>query len=165
MSIVILVGCLLLICFSFVLLFGAPYLPTKKKQIETALSLMSLKKGDMFIELGCGDGRVLRAAAKQGIRSIGYELNPILYAVAKVSLFKYRNISTVRLENFWTSSWPNAKAVFVFLLDKYMPKLDRKMVEYSKQQKNEVALVSFAFKIPGKKAAVSENGIFLYHYK
>lgn len=165
MNIVLLVGCLLLICFSFVLLFGAPYLPTQKKQIETALSLMSLKKGDMFIELGCGDGRVLRAAAKQGIRGIGYELNPILYVIAKLSLFRYRNIASVRLKNFWTSSWPNANAVFVFLLDRYMQKLDQKMNDYCDGQNKQITLVSFAFKIPGKNIEMSKNGLFVYHYK
>lgn len=165
MDVVLLAGCLLLICFSFVLLFGAPYLPTKKKQIETSLALMSLKKGGVFIELGCGDGRVLRAAAKQGIRGVGYELNPILYAIAKISLFKYRHIATVKLKNFWTSSWPQADAIFVFLLDKYMWKLDKKMNKYSDEQKKQITLVSFAFKIPGKKIAMSKNGLFVYHYK
>lgn len=107
----------------------------------------------------------MRAAAKQGIRGIGYELNPILYVIAKLSLFRYRNIASVRLKNFWTSSWPNANAVFVFLLDRYMQKLDQKMNDYCDGQNKQITLVSFAFKIPGKNIEMSKNGLFVYHYK
>jgi hypothetical protein len=70
------------ICFAGVILFGAPYLPTLKPQIHAALELANLRPGQTLIELGCGDGRVLIAAAHTGIKSIGYELNPLLALIA-----------------------------------------------------------------------------------
>lgn len=79
-----------LLAFGFVLLFGAPYVPTLAVQQQKALRLLNLKKGETLLELGCGDGRVLLAAAKQGVYGIGYELNPILFVVAKIVTWRYR---------------------------------------------------------------------------
>ncbi len=55
--VLLIIGLVVIGCFSFVLLFGAPYLPTLKKQIRTTFKLAELSKGDTIIELGCGDGR------------------------------------------------------------------------------------------------------------
>lgn len=68
----------LILCFGGVLLFGAPYLPTLTPQVQAALELCKLQSGDTLLELGCGDGKVLIAAAERGATVIGYELNPLL---------------------------------------------------------------------------------------
>jgi len=149
--------------FGFVLAFGAPYLPTLSRQTTTALDLLDLKPGQTLIELGCGDGRVLLAAAKRGITGVGYELNPILILVAKLVTWRHRKLVTVKLGNFWAVKWPQADGIFVFLLDKYMEKLDKKITQEYKDKK--VKLVSFAFKIPEKKPLTVKNGLFLYEYK
>lgn len=147
--------------FGFVVLFGAPYLPTRRQQINDALDLLALKPGQTLLELGCGDGRVLLAAAKRGIRSVGYELNPLLVLIAWAVTLRYRSLVKVRLGNYWHKSWPDADGVYVFLLDKYMQKLDRKLTN---EFKKPVKLVSFAFKIPNKKPAKTRGGLFLYKY-
>lgn len=152
---------LISICFSGVLLFGAPYLPTLKGQINAALKLAALKPGDHLIELGCGDGRVLIAAAKQGLKVTGYELNPLLVAVAWLRTRRYRRQVKIIWGNFWQQDWPPAEAVFTFLLPKYMGKLNTKMEQYKYRP---VKLISHAFLIPRKKAIASQNGVHLYHY-
>lgn len=120
---------LVIVAFGFVLMFGAPYVPTLKSQQVAALKLLNLNKGQTLLELGCGDGRVLRAAAKQGIKGIGYELNPIMYVVAVLVTWRYRKLVSVRFGNFWQSSWPPADGVYVFLLDKFMEKLHKKITQ------------------------------------
>ena len=60
----LIVGGVILI-FGFVVFFGAPYLPTFNKVQNTALDLLDLKPGQTLIELGSGDGRVMREAAKR----------------------------------------------------------------------------------------------------
>jgi len=57
----------------------APWLPTRRRDIERALSLADLKAGETFIDLGCGDGRVVSEAAKRGAQAIGYEIALPLY--------------------------------------------------------------------------------------
>src|SRR3982751_238116 len=92
----------IIVCFAGVLLFGAPYLPTLKPQIQTALKLADLKSGQTLLELGCGDGKVLIAAAQRGLHVVGYELNPLLFLVAWLRTRRYRKQVRVVWGNFWS---------------------------------------------------------------
>ncbi len=157
----VIIAALVIICFAGVLLVGAPYLPTLKPQLKTALELADLKPGQTLIELGCGDGRVLVAAAKQGLNAVGYELNPLMALIAWLRTRRYRQQVRVVWGNFWRADWPPAGAIFTFLLPRYMTKLDKKCIQYSDKP---VKLISFAFEIPGKKIKRHQNGIYLYDY-
>src|SRR3990167_10959112 len=79
----------LLFMFSFVILVGAPYAPTLRRQQKIALELLDLKPGQVLYDLGCGDGRLLVAAAKAGYRAVGYEINPALAAIAYLRTRRY----------------------------------------------------------------------------
>jgi hypothetical protein len=157
------VACFVIIgCFAGVLFFGAPYLPTLTPQVQAALKLASLMPGDTLLELGCGDGKVLLAAAQQGIYSVGYELNPIVAGIAWLRTRKQRKFITIIWGNFWNQDLPEAQAIFVFLLPKYMEKLHNKCIQYKHKP---VKLVSFAFVIPGVSAKKHDQGVYLYQYK
>lgn len=149
-------------CFAFVIFYGAPYLPTLNKQIPPVFELLGLHSGQTILELGSGDGRVLIAAARKGIKSIGYELNPILFTISWLRTIKYRKHVRIIWGNYWQKEWPEADAIFVFLLDKYMKKLDKKIVQYKYKP---VKLVSFAFQVAGRQPIRSNQGLYLYEYK
>lgn len=151
----------LLLSFGGVLLVGAPYLPTLQPQVAAALRLAALTKGETLIELGCGDGRVVAAAAAQGLQVVGYELNPILAGIAWLRTRRYRRQVRIVWGNFWQREWPAAEAVFTFLLPKYMPRLDSAMGAYHHRP---VKLVSFAFELPGRRPDAAISGVYLYHY-
>ena len=153
---------LLIICFSGVLIFGAPYLPTLSPQVQQALDMVDLKPGQTLLELGAGDGKVLVAAAQRGIRVVGYELNPLLVIVCWLRTRRYRKLVTVRWGNFLTQPWPPANAIFIFGLQRIMPAVDKKVMQYSARP---VKLVSFAFKIPGRKPLQTKGGLYLYEYR
>ena len=112
--------------------------------------------------MGSGDGRVLLAAAKQGIRAVGYELNPLLVVWTKFITWRHRDLVVVRWGNFWLASWPEVDGIYVFLLQKYMKKLDNKIVQTYPGRN--IKLVSLAFTIPGKKPYKQVKGLYLYHY-
>lgn len=152
---------IIFVAFTFVVAFGAPFLPTLKSRVPEAIDLASLKPGQTLLELGSGDGRVLRQAAKSRIHAIGYELNPLLVIYSKVRLFRYRKYVDIRWGNFWKGKWPEVDAIFVFLLQPYMEKLDKKITQ---EYQDGVRLVSFAFTVPGKKPSRSINGMYLYIY-
>ena len=153
---------LILLCFAFVLLFGAPYVPTLKPQVRAALELANLKPGETLLELGCGDGKVLLAAAHVGVHAVGYELNPILALIAWVRTRRFRREVRVVWGNFWRKDWPEAEGIFTFLLPKYMDKLDKKIMQAKHKP---VKLVSFAFTIPNREAVAERAGVHLYEYK
>jgi hypothetical protein len=146
--------------FSFVIFFGAPYLPTRRKEALIALDLLNLKKGQTLYELGCGDGRVLVQAAKRNLKVVGYEINPILAFVSWLVTLRYRRQVKVIWGNFWAADLNQADGVFVFLIDKYMKRLDRKLASYKKP----IKLVSYAFQIPKKKFTKEKGGLLLYIY-
>jgi SAM-dependent methyltransferase len=152
---------ILLVCFAGVLLFGAPYLPTLRPQMKAAVELAGLKPGQTMLELGCGDGRVLIAAAQKGYHAVGYELNPFLAAIAWFRTRRYRGQVRVVWGDFWRAEWPPADAVFTFLLPRYMDKLDKKCADYPYRP---LRLVSFAFQIPDKKPRRHRAGIYVYDY-
>ena len=151
----------LVACFSFVLLFGAPYLPTLSKQVQVAMDMVDLRPGDTLIELGCGDGKVLVAAAQRGWRAVGYELNPLLVAICWLRTRRYHKLVTVKWGNFWKQEWPPAEGIFVFVMQRHMEKLHKKIIQ---SKHKPVKLVSFAFTIPGKKPTKAQNGVYLYEY-
>jgi len=158
MTYVLILGLVLAVTFGGVVLRGAPYLPTLKKQGLAALELLDLKPGQTLLELGSGDGAVLVLAARAGLNVVGVELNPFLVAVSWLRTWRYRKQVRIIWGDFWLVKWPECDGVFAFLLDKFMPKLDERMQTVKKP------LVSFAFKTPGRKIDVEKSGVYLYRY-
>jgi predicted O-methyltransferase YrrM len=57
----------------------APYVPTPNMVVEKMLQIAEVEKGDVIIDLGCGDGRIVITAAKEyGARGIGVDIDPQL---------------------------------------------------------------------------------------
>ena len=60
----------------------APFNPTAEDAIAAALAFLRLRPGDALLDLGCGDGRLLLAAALAcpGAACSGYELDAAVHA-------------------------------------------------------------------------------------
>lgn len=153
----------LVLLFGFVVFVGPPYLPTLRKQIDAGLDLLDLKEGETLLELGSGDGRVMLAAAKRGLKVVGIELNPILVLTSYLVTFRYRSQVRIIWGSYWGAPWPRADAIFTFMLPRYMGKLDERIHKWRPESTTRVA--SFAFAIPGKEPVAERDGVFLYEYK
>lgn len=152
---------MVVLSFGIVLLYGAPYVPTLTPQVEAALELVNLRPGEVLLELGCGDGKVLIAAAQTGLHVVGYELNPFLALIAWARTRRFKKQVRVVWGNFWTKQWPPASGIFTFLHPRFMKKLDTKIIQFNNAN---VKLVSFAFKIPDRPITQEKRGVFLYDY-
>lgn len=153
----------LVLAFGFVIFVGPPYLPTLRKQIDTALDLLDLQEGQTLLELGSGDGRVMLAAARRGLKVVGIELNPLLVVVSWLVTFRYRRQVRIIWGSYWGPPWPRADAIFTFMLPKYMHRLDERIGKW--RPETPTRLASFAFAIPGKDSIAHKDGVFLYEYK
>jgi ribosomal protein L11 methylase PrmA len=96
----------------------APYVPTPHAVVETMFELAELSEDDLIIDLGCGDGRIVVAAARDyGARGIGIDIDPELIEKAK-RLAKSSGVDHLvefRVEDATQTSLATATVVSLFL--------------------------------------------------
>ena len=149
--------------FFFVVLRGAPYVPTRRRAVERALDMLKAPKGSRLIDLGSGDGVFLKAAAERGYHVVGYEINPFLCLISYIRCWKYRDRVSVRWRDFWLTRMPeDTDAVFVFLAGPYLRMLHKKL---TRERTKPLTVVSYGFLIPGAGEPVkSDSALHLYKY-
>jgi SAM-dependent methyltransferase len=106
---------------------GALYVSTARVRIDAFADAVPMQSGQLLVDLGCGDGRILRAAQKRyGVKAIGYEVNPLAYAIARLLCFGNRNIHIIR-KNFWKADLGAADIVFCYLYPDVLKPLSQKL--------------------------------------
>src|SRR5262249_32601969 len=76
-----------------------PYVPTTDEAVQAMLKLAGVKKSDVVYDLGCGDGRIVIAAAKTyGARGVGIDINPVRIQEARENAKKAGVENLVRFE-------------------------------------------------------------------
>src|SRR4051794_41656932 len=61
----------------------APYVPTPQPIVDAMLDMAHVGAGDVVYDLGCGDGRIVVAAAEKfGASGVGIDLDPVRIAEA-----------------------------------------------------------------------------------
>ena len=99
-----------------------------------------------LIDLGCGDGGLLRrlAKARPECRFVGYEHAPLPFAWAKISCRSLPNVE-IRYGDFWSHPLAGYDLVYAFLSPEPMPRLwDKARAE----MKPGALLVSNSFVVP-----------------
>ena len=59
---------------------------TPRYVLDAAFDLAALAPTDLLVDVGCGDGRALLAAAERGCRCVGWEINPERSAAAAAAV-------------------------------------------------------------------------------
>ena len=155
---------ILVLLFGLVVFRGAPYVPTRKRDLEAAFTdLYPLGESDVLVDIGSGDGIVLRQAAKQGARSIGYELNPVLVLISKLLARPYGPLITIRLADFWLVQLPpEVTIVYTFGESRDIRKMYNKVVQDATKLHKTVYFMSYGFAVPGVKPTSRNYAAFLY---
>lgn len=99
--------------------------------VEAMLDAMQLTTADTLADWGCGDGRILIAAAKRGIRGIGVEIDPSRAAVA-VQAVKAAGVSdlvTIETGDALDFDATRVTAVTAYLYPPLLAKLAPKMMQ------------------------------------
>jgi SAM-dependent methyltransferase len=159
--IIILVLLLVAVAFAVAGLAGAPYVPIRRRDSQALLDLAQLGPGQTLVDLGSGDGQLLRLAAARGIHCIGYEINPIMVLISRLVCWRYRRLVKVHLANLWHVNLPPADAVYVFLMPKFMQRLDHKLTA---EVKRPTRVISYVFEIPGRHPVLRGAGSLIYEY-
>ncbi len=135
----------------FVLPFtkGVPYVPLRKKQLNYVVNVFNFNKDLKIVDLGCGDGRVLRKLEKKGFKKlIGYEINLWPYSLAKLKNIFFRSKSKIVLKNFEKINLSQFDIVFCYLLGSYLEQLKEK---FEKELNPGSKVISYGFQVKGWK--------------
>ena len=109
-----------------------PYVPTSEQAVQAMLKLAAVKKSDIVYDLGCGDGRIVIAAAKNyGAHGVGIDLNPQRVKEANENAKKAGVESLVRFEenDLFKADFHQATVVTLFLLPEVNLRLRPKLLK------------------------------------
>ena len=111
--------------------FDVPYVPITAEAVQAMLKLADVKSTDIVYDLGCGDGRIVIAAAKTyGARGVGIDIDPDRIREAKENAKKAGVENLVRFEenDLFQSDFREATVVTLFLLPSVNLKLRPKLL-------------------------------------
>jgi precorrin-6B methylase 2 len=109
-----------------------PYVPTTEEAVRAMLKLAEVKKADIVYDLGCGDGRIVIAAAKTyGAHGVGIDIDPDRIQEARDNAKKAGVENLVRFEenDLFQANFREATVVTLFLLPSINLKLRPKLLE------------------------------------
>ena len=138
---------------------GAPYVPSRKKDIEKMISLAEMKPGDKVVDLGSGDGRIIIAFARKGVEAHGYEVSPalVLWSRLKIYFLGLSDRAFIHYGNFWNTDLSKFNTVILFGFSKIMKDIEDKL---KKELTPGSKIISNTFKLPNWEVSVFEDGIY-----
>ncbi len=142
------------------------YVPTPPKVVEKMLEMAQVTKDDVVYDLGCGDGRIVIAAAKKyGCRAFGYDIDPqrIRESLRNVDQNDVGHLVTIEQRDIFTLDLSGADVVTLYLL----PSLNVKLIPQLEKLKPGSRIVSHDFSmkgvIPDEVVTVEEDESSLDH--
>jgi precorrin-6B methylase 2 len=102
------------------------YIPTPEDVVDRMLRLAAVTKDDVVYDLGCGDGRIVIAAArKYGCRAVGVDIDPLRVKAAKENVRKFglEKLVTIRQQDLFKVDLSPATVVTLYLSTRYNTRL------------------------------------------
>jgi hypothetical protein len=140
---------------------GAMFFPASIRNIDIMLNIASLQPGDRIADLGSGDGRIVIACARQGIRADGYEINPILVLLSRRRIRQsgVEGLAAIHWKSFWRADLSPFDAIFVYGIPYVMNGLRNKL---ERELRSGAKVVSNVFPFPGWTPVVEREKVYLY---
>jgi len=145
---------------------NAPFVPSAEEVVRAMLKMAQVKSSDIVYDLGCGDGRIVIAAAKEyGAHGIGIDINPDLIRESRTNAQKAGVEALVKFEvnDIFDADIHNASVVFLYLLPEINLRLRPKLL---RDLKPGTRIVSHDFDMgrwkPEKEERVGSGRIYLW---
>ena len=144
--------------------FGAPWHPLSDKNIDRIIKFADPKQGEIFCDIGSGDGRVLIAALRKNcVRGIGVEIDPIKVWLSKCFITAANLTDKIQIyrQNMYDFDAGEADIIYLYLTHQA---LDRLFPEILNRVKPSVRIVCYRFCIRNMEPIkVNEDkNLFLY---
>lgn len=148
MQIFIIIGLIIILPFALASLSLAPWVPSATTDLPRIFSMFSYKKGEIFYDLGSGNGQVVFYASKHGLAARGIEMSFWMYIYSQIKKYLTdNNKSQLILGNLFNKDLSDADIVFVYGMPKILK--NRLRVKLEKELKNGARVISYAFPIDG----------------
>jgi SAM-dependent methyltransferase len=124
------------------------FVPTPHEVVAKMLEMAKVTKDDLVYDLGCGDGRIVVAAAKKfGCKAVGFDIDPKRIAEAKerVKKNKVENLVTIEQKDIFELDLSKANVITLYLL----PSLNVKLIPQLEKLKPGSRIVSHDFNMEG----------------
>ena len=107
------------------------WVPTPHELVDVMISMAKLTSKDFLVDLGSGDGRIVIAAAKKGIKAEGVEFNPDLVGYSKRSAAREGVTDRANFveADFFEYDLSKATVVTMFLLTDLNKRLKPRLLE------------------------------------
>ena len=125
--------------------YDVPFVPTPPEVVDEMLRLAEVKAGDLLYDLGCGDGRIVIAAAERfGIKAVGIDIDPVRITESNENAAKAGVADKVRFiqQNLFEADFKDASIVTMYLLTSVNLRLRPKLLA---ELKPGTRLVSHSF--------------------
>ena len=140
-------------------LWGAPYIASRPEWVADIVAVAGPRPGQLAIDLGSGDGRLLLAMAERGCRGIGYEVNLFLVWLTRWRAWRQGAPVMVHWRDFDKAELGEADLVLLYGVDRAMTRLTRKL---RREMKPGAAIVSLRYPIPDWPVDQRHGAAFLY---
>ena len=149
--------------FALTALTGAPYVPSKVSELRKAFKkLYPLGKKDLLVDLGSGDGVVLKVANEFGARGFGVELNPFLVLFTKLRFLRNRDVQ-IKMGNLFKIDFPaDTTVVYIFGDDRDISNMITAVQKQANRIGKDLFVISHGFEIPNKKPVKRYRAYLLY---
>jgi SAM-dependent methyltransferase len=146
--------------------FGAPYVPSHRKDVKRLFDeLTPLSESDTLLDIGSGDGLVLREASRRGARAVGYEIHPLFVGISKLASLGDARVQ-VRWANAWTAPFPESVTlIYAFAVGRDGKKLAGKVQHEATLLKRPLRLVCYGNALPGLRPVESFEAYHLYVFE
>lgn len=153
----------LIVFVGFVAFTGAPYVPSKRRDVRRAfVELYPLGPSDTLVDIGSGDGIVLREASRRGARAVGYEIQPLLVVISRL-LSRYDPHVRILYKNFWHASFPDeTTVVYTFGEGRDIHRMYTRVQAEATRLERPIAFISYAFAIDGITPEKTVGAHYLY---
>ncbi len=124
------------------------YIPTPEDVVDRMLRLAAVTKDDVVYDLGCGDGRIVIAAARNyGCRAVGVDVDTLRVKAAERNVRKHgvEKLVTIRQQDLFAVDLSQATVITLYLSTRYNTRL---VPELSKMKPGS-RVVSHLFGIDG----------------
>ena len=150
--------------FCFVLpmcFYGAFFAKTDDISVENMIKLVEIKSGDVAVDLGSGDGKLVIAMAKAGAVAYGFEINPFLVCLSRINIKRagLDKKAFMLQRNFWKEDLSKFDIVTIFGIKFIMEDLE---VKLKKELKSGTKVISKYFIFPNWELSEKLGQVNLY---